>query len=305
MTIPPSPPGQPPAPQAEPVQQAPGQQTQTMQYAQPPASGPPRRLSPGLVVLFIVLPLILLALIIGGSVTAVNAFRGTPVTENVDSEAGSSVFIDVPNAAIRLTPSDDDQVHVTLRGSYSGTKPTLDVSSSGDETEIRGGCPDGWFIFFPLNICRVRIDVSLPPSLDVTVGGQNGAITAEDLTGSLDLTTTNGAIEVDGSSGILVLHTTNGRIEVDDSTATDVQARTTNGAVHLSFSDAPDQVAANSTNGEIRIVVPDDGTEYFVDANTTNGRIDTEDVPGDRRADRTITAETTNGGVTIETSRRR
>ncbi|MET0842980.1 MAG: DUF4097 family beta strand repeat-containing protein [Mycetocola sp.] len=303
MTIPPSAPGQPPAPQVAPGQQAPPQQ---MPYGQPPASEPPRRLSAGVaILLFVVLPLIVLALIIGGSIAAVNAFRGTPVTETVDVEAGSSLFIDVPNAAIRLAVSDDDQIHILMRGTYSSTRPRLDVGASGDETEIRGGCPDSWFVFFPLNNCRVRIDVSLPPNLDVTASGRNGSIGAEDLTGSLDLSTTNGAIDVDGASGVLALHTTNGRIEVDDSTATDVQAQTTNGAVLLSFSDAPDLVTANSTNGEIRIVVPDDGTEYFVDANTTNGRIDTEDVPGDRRADRTIRAETTNGGVTVETSRRR
>ena len=286
---------QPPAPQPIPGQPIPGR---------PPAPEPGRRMSPGLAIfLFVGIPLIVLALIITGSIAAVNAFRGTPLTENVDAEAGSSLFIDVPNAAIRLTPSDDDQIHVTMRGTYSGTRPPLDVTASGDETEVRGGCPDGWFLFF--NNCRVRIEVSLPPGLDVTAEGQNGSISADDLTGFLDLSTTNGAIEVDGSSGELVLHTTNGRIELDDATSADVQAQTTNGAVHLSFSDAPDTVQANSTNGEIRVIVPDDGTEYFVDANTTNGRIDTEDVPGDRRSDRTITAETTNGAVTIETSRRR
>ena len=299
MTIPPTAPGespaaQPPTPDYPPVP------------AQPPAPAPRKGLSPGLaILLFVGIPLLLIALIVAGSIAAVNAFRGTPITENVDAEAGTSVFIDVPNAAIRLTASEDDQIHVTMRGTFSGTRPPLDVSASGDETEIRGGCPDGWVLFLPLNNCRVRIDVSLPPDLEVTATGRNGSVTAEDLTGALDLSTTNGAIEVDGSSGVLALHTTNGRIELEDSTSAEVQAETTNGAVHLSFSDAPDEVSANSTNGEIRIQVPDDGTEYFVEADTTNGRIDTQDVPGDRRADRTLTAQTTNGGITIETSRRR
>jgi hypothetical protein len=275
------------------------------QPSQHPLPPPPRsRLSPRvLVLLFVGIPLVVLALIIAGSVAVVNAFRGDPVSENVDAQAGSSVFIDAPNAAIRLSVSDDDdEIHATMRGTSSGREPSLEVTTTGSETEIRGGCPGGWFFF---SRCRVRIEVVLPADLDVTAQGRNGAITADALTGDLDLSTTNGSIEVDESGGALVLRSTNGRIEVEDSSSTEVEVQTTNGGVHLSFAEAPDEVAANSTNGEIRIDVPDDGTEYHIEADTTNGRVDTEDVPGDRRADRTITAGTTNGGITIETSRRR
>jgi hypothetical protein len=301
MTLPPQQPPQPP-PQYQPQQYQPQQpQYQPQQYPPPP---PPRRgMSTGLaILLFVGIPLIVIALIIAGSVTAVNAFRGTPVSDAVDADAGSSVLVDAPNASIHLTVSDDNEIHATLRGSYSNTKPTLEVTTSGRETEIRGGCPSGWFLF---NHCRARIEVSLPADLDVTVAGKNGAITSDGLTGDLDLSTTNGGIEVDGSTGALVLLSTNGKIAVEDSTSTEAQAQTTNGAVHMMFTEAPDDVTANSTNGEIRIQVPDDGTEYYIQANTTNGRVDTANVPGDRRADQTITAETTNGGVTVETSSER
>lgn len=308
MTNPPTtgqPAPQPPAP-GQPVgpgQPPPGQPYAGQPYPVPTPPEPRRGLSTGLaILLFVGIPLLLIALLIAGVINAVGAFRGTAVTQNVDANAGNSLLLDTPNAAIRLTPSDDEQIHVSMRGSYSGERPRLEVGASGDETEIRGGCPDGWFFF---NRCRVQIEVSLPEDLDVTAIGQNGSITADELTGDLDLSTTNGGIGVDGSSGVLVLHTTNGRIQLDDADSTEVRAETTNGAVHLAFSDAPDDVTANSTNGEIRIVVPDDGTEYYVEADTTNGRVDTEDVPGDRQADRVISAGTTNGNITIETTRRR
>ncbi|MET0933157.1 MAG: DUF4097 family beta strand repeat-containing protein [Mycetocola sp.] len=298
MTLPPQQPPQPPQ-QFPPQQPYPQQPYPPQQQHYPP---PHKGMSPWLIVLLVVgIPLILVALIIGGSIAAVNTFRGDPVSDTVDAEAASSLVVSIPNASIHLVESDDDQIHATMQGNYSGTRPTLTATESGRETEIRGGCPNGWFL---VNRCRVRIEVALPADLDVTVAGRNGAITAENLTGDLDLSTTNGSIEVDESSGALVLHSTNGRIELEDSASTEVRAQTTNGAVHLSFAEAPDEVTANSTNGEIRIVVPDDGTEYFIEADTTNGRVDTEDVPGDRRANRTITAGTTNGGVTIETSSR-
>ncbi|MET1051902.1 MAG: DUF4097 family beta strand repeat-containing protein [Mycetocola sp.] len=271
---------------------------------QPPSPYPPtpperKRSAGAAVLLFVGIPLVILALIIGGSVAAVNVLRGTSVNENAQADAGSLVTIDMPNAAIVVSPGSGDQVTVTMRGSYTGTPPRLDVTASGDETEVSGGCPDGWFF---VNRCQVRVEVALPADVDVTVRGQNGAIIADELRGDLDLATTNGAIEVEESSGALVLHTTNGRVELDDSRSAEVQAQTTNGTVELSFAAAPEEVTATSTNGQIRIEVPDDGTEYFVDANTTNGNVDTEDVPGDRRANRTITANTTNGAVTIETS---
>lgn len=308
MSLPPQQPPQPPQQQYPPQQPYPQQQylppqypPQMQQYPPPP---PPRQGMPSwlIVLLAVGIPLVLIGLITGGSIGALNAFRGDAVSDTVDAEAGSSLVVDAPNASIHLSESDDGEIHATMRGSYSGTRPTLTAAESGRETEIRGGCPDGWFLF---NRCRVRIEVALPADLDVTVGGRNGAITAEELTGDLNLSTTNGSIEVDRSGGALVLRSTNGRIELDDSASTEVRAQTTNGAVQLSFAEAPDEVTANSTNGAIHIEVPDDGTEYFIDADTTNGPVDTEDVPGDRRADRTITAITTNGGITIETSRDR
>ncbi|WP_411719917.1 DUF4097 family beta strand repeat-containing protein [Mycetocola sp.] len=286
-------------PPQQPPQQPPPLPAQPSPHPLPP---PPRsRLSPAvLVLLFVGIPLLVLALIIAGSVAAVNAFRGEPVSDSVDADAGSSVLIDAPNASIRLSVSDDDEIHATMRGASSGREPSLEVTTEGGETEIRGGCPGGFFVF---NRCRVRIDVALPADLDVTVDGRNGAITADGLTGNLNLSTTNGSIEVEQSSGALMLRSTNGRIQVEDSTSTEVQAQTTNGGVQLSFAEAPDEVTANSTNGAIRVEVPDDGTGYDIQADTTNGRVDTEDVPSDRRADHTITAQTTNGGITIETTR--
>jgi DUF4097 and DUF4098 domain-containing protein YvlB len=59
-------------------------------------------------------------------------------------------------------------------------------------------------------------------------------------------------------------------------------------------------VEAESTNGGITIQVPDDGEEYAVDAETTNGPIDDDDVGSNATAERTITARTTNGGITLE-----
>ncbi len=101
-------------------------------------------------------------------------------------------------------------------------------------------------------------------------------------------------------TGPLTLVTTNGAIELTDASSARVTARTTNGSIDLEFSDAPSVVEAESTNGAVAIRVPDDGEDYFVEARTTNGSIDDEELRSDRTAERTITARTTNGGITLE-----
>jgi DUF4097 and DUF4098 domain-containing protein YvlB len=74
---------------------------------------------------------------------------------------------------------------------------------------------------------------------------------------------------------------------------------TTNGGVDLRFAQAPDQVQANTTNGSVTVRLPD--TEaYRVDAQTVNGRVDTQNVATDPDSQHTITVETVNGGVTVE-----
>ena len=267
-----------------------------------PPAPPPRRTSRGArLSLLIGIPVLIIALIVIFAVARSNALRSIPVrqdvSQNAQADAGTSVSIDVPNASVSLRPSDDDRVHVTMRGTYSGSKPRLDVRDDGGEIEITGGCPRGWFVF---NRCAVRIDVELPENLDVESDGENGGITATGLGGELELSTTNGTISIEESSGRLSLETTNGRIELSDVTSTEVEAETTNGAVRMEFTEAPDTVSARSTNGEVSIRVPDDNESYRVDATTTNGKVDTADIRTDPDSDRSITARTTNRRVAVE-----
>ncbi|GGE95506.1 DUF4097 family beta strand repeat-containing protein [Mycetocola zhadangensis] len=267
-----------------------------------PPAPPPQRMSRGLrLFLLIGIPILVIVLIVAFAISLSSAIRaasgGSNVSQDLNADAGSSVSIDVPNAALFLGPSDDDRVHVTMQGTYSGTKPELSLRNDDGETEITGGCPRGWFLF---NRCSVRIEVQLPAELDVEAEGQNGGISASELDGDLDLSTTNGTVSVEQASGRLMLETTNGRIELTDVTSTDVEAETTNGAVLLAFTEAPDAVSARSTNGEISVRVPDDDESYRVDADTTNGKVNTADIRTDPDSDRSITARTTNGRVTVE-----
>jgi hypothetical protein len=202
----------------------------------------------------------------------------------------------VPNAEFDFTPSTDGDVHVEVTGWSSGPAPRLTVATSGDTTRIDGGCSTGWF-----TRCDLDIRVQLPGTASLDVESTNGRIAVTGLDGAVTLRTTNGELDLREVSGALDLRTSNGAIRVADSTSDDVSVSTTNGGIELGFSESPTTVVATSTNGGVTVRVPDQVT-YFIDADTTNGGINTDALPSDRFADRTITVKTTNGGILVEPS---
>ncbi|PRY70609.1 putative adhesin [Glaciihabitans tibetensis] len=248
------------------------------------------------ILLFAVLP-VLIALVLVVIVLGAIVPRATSNDQQFDLSAGEGVSVDLRNATLHFVPSDDADVHVEVSGFSWGGRAPLQTDDSGPLTEISGGCRGGWFM-----VCRMTLVVEMPADLPLTVEGTNGNITAEDLSGTLELRTTNGSLEVTNSLGELDLRTTNGAITVTDSSSALVESGTTNGRVALEFSRAPRTVEATSTNGAISVRVPDDGEQYNIDADTVNGGVDTDSVPEDTDSARSISARTTNGAVTITTT---
>ena len=262
--------------------------------ARPAGQGPPplwRSL------LFILVPTLGVLLLVAAFFFALSG-RSGPVNLSAVETAGTSLSVQIPNAELTLEPSADDQVHVSMTGTFFGNEPTLTVRTEDGVTEVRGGCKAQLFAR-----CAVDVAVQLPPDLPVTVQAQNGRIAASGLTGQVTLETTNGAIETDGTVGQVDARTTNGDIRVTDAASKTVQATTTNGSVELTFTDAPDVVDAGSTNGSVIVRVPVSGVSYLVTTQTTNGSVNSGTVPSDSTSRRTITAQTTNGGITIEATR--
>ncbi|WP_166787953.1 DUF4097 family beta strand repeat-containing protein [Cryobacterium adonitolivorans] len=247
--------------------------------------------------LYILIPVVGLLLLIAAFVFALWG-RSGPVDQSVDLAPGTSLSVKLPNAAIILEPSADDEVHVRMTGSYFGNEPTLSARTDGGVTEVRGGCRAQLF-----SRCSVTVTVQLPKALPVTAAGENGRIAASGLTGRVTLTTTNGAVETDGTVGPVDLQSTNGNIRVTDAVSKTVSTSTTNGSVALQFIDAPETIDAGSTNGEITVRVPVGGVTYRITAQTTNGTVTDDTVPSDSTSRRSITARTTNGSITIEAVR--
>jgi hypothetical protein len=259
------------------------------QHTDPPARSPRTRVG-----LFVGLPLLLVAVAVPLAV----ASRGAPVDQSYSAPGGDRVMVVIPNSQLDLVPSTDGDVHVEVSGWSSGPEPEFTVDTAADTTTIDGGCSGVWFAR-----CDLDVRVALPTSATLDVTGTNGRITVSELDGDISLENTNGGLQVREVSGTLHLRTTNGAISVADCESDDVGATTTNGAIDLDFSDAPSTVRATSTNGGVTVRVPGQ-VPYFIDATTTNGGINTDALPSDRFADRTITVSTSNGAILVEPSER-
>ena len=169
-------------------------------------------------------------------------------------------------------------ISVTERASYSGSKPVTSHGVSGDTLELREeGCPDR-----PVNgPCQVEWDITAPA----------GTV--------LDLQTNAGGIEVDGMSAQVTASTDSGGVEGHDLTSRQVNAKADSGGVELDFTQAPDDVSAETDAGGVTVTVPG-GTSYAVQASSDAGG-KSVDVQEDQSSPHKIKAKSGAGGVEITT----
>ncbi|MFH9863949.1 DUF4097 family beta strand repeat-containing protein [Streptomyces sp. NPDC017202] len=220
------------------------------------------------------------------------AAGGQPITG-----PGAHLVITTDNG-VRLRPADGDRVVVDDRGvghrwtHHDGTW-VMDLSCARPP-EADGPCP------------RMP-EVDVPAGTSVTVTARNAGIDVAGIDAALDLTTVNGDVTVTGSGngetaegaeGAAVrLATRNGSVRADALRVTTLRAQTVNGDVVLHCATAPTGVAAATTNGSVRVVVPHDAPRYRVTATTDNGRPSVALPTDGTQDDRTMALTTVNGDV--------
>jgi Putative adhesin len=212
--------------------------------------------------------------------------------------AGDLRAVDIDNAAgpVRVVGVEDsDTITVTARISDGWRSTGHDVRREGDRLVIDGTCP-----FFLSEWCSVRYTIEMPSDLSVTAVSDEGRVTVTDIAGDVEASSDNGRIELARIEGNVVLHSDNGSVTATAiRRASRAEATSDNGAVRLEFLDPPDDVIATSDNGSIDVVLPNTGELYQVDAHSDNGTVSTGGVGTRPGSDRTITAESDNGDVTI------
>jgi len=238
---------------------------------------------------------LVLLVILASAATAVGFITRTRAEQHHAYDLpGSRLVLDANNGSIHIAPGQPGRVEVDAHLHYSQLSPAKPTARlEGDRLILRDGCRN--FINF---ICDVTYDLRVPATLALRADSGNGDLRVSGITGELDLRTSNGAISSDGVPAQLRLQTGNGAITATGLHASVVDARTSNGTVQLSFLQAPRQVTARSSNGDISIAVPPQGGPWRVEAETSNGKR-TIDIPTDPAASNTITARTSNGDITL------
>lgn len=143
--------------------------------------------------------------------------------------------------------------------------------------------------------CSVSYTVEVPAGIPVSGVTTNGAIDLSRL-GDIDVRTSNGRVTLDDIDGEVQARTSNGRIEGAELSGGTIEVTSSNGGIELR-TDGTEDVRAETSNGSIRLVVPDG--RYRVDMDTSNGSTESA-VDNDPGASVHLDLRTSNGSITIE-----
>ncbi|MEU1123430.1 DUF4097 family beta strand repeat-containing protein [Streptomyces sp. NPDC005899] len=219
---------------------------------------------------------------------------------------GTQLVITTGNG-VRLRPADDDRValpdgHTHSRWSHHDETWVLDLScprhedraDHEDRAEDDGRAEDG-------GDCPRMPVIGVPAGVSVTVTARNAGIDAVGIDAGLDLTTVNGDVTV-ARSGVqdatVRLVTRNGSVRAGTLRSERLHAETVNGDVTLGSATSPSRLTATTTNGSVRVALPDRVPAYKVAATTRNGRTSVGVPVSTERKGHDMTLATVNGDVT-------
>ena len=206
-----------------------------------------------------------------------------------------ALTIEANSATVTLVPSGDDQA--VIDGHASGTlhTPDLQIHPSGSNVRVTGGCSNITF-----GHCEADIVVRVPSGTAVTVESGSGDISAAGVTGNVSLETASGDVSASNLRGANVrLESHSGDVSAGGLRSQAITATTASGDVTLQLADAPLTVEAETSSGDVAVLVPPGNEEYSVDAETNSGdRM--IGVATSSRSPRIIKARTSSGDVMVD-----
>jgi hypothetical protein len=182
------------------------------------------------------------------------------------------------------------RVSVTERISYRHQLPATTHAVRAGTLTLTGTCP----VHQP---CDVEYHVRVPPATTVRIEDRVGNIRLAALTGQATAHTNAGGIALGSLSGAVRVSDHAGSISGSDMSSATAALSTNVGSIDVSFSAAPDTVAATTSVGSISLRLPR-GVEYAIHASTTVGSTKVT-VPQSSNSAHSITARTQTGSVTI------
>ncbi len=206
--------------------------------------------------------------------------------------------LEVHNSAggVRVIGTDDVGTITVTAHISDGLRPTghkVTRDRAGGRLVLDGTCPlitDTW--------CSVSYTVEVPRRMALDLR-TDGAIRAADVDGPIHVATDQGRITLERVRGPVDLQTDQGTIAASGLAGGQARAHSDQGDVRLSFRTSPRTVDAQTDQGDVEVVLPDDeGVAFAVDTHTDQGAI-SDDIRQDPSSDRTIRAHSDQGDVTL------
>jgi hypothetical protein len=211
-----------------------------------------------------------------------------------DAEGIAVVEVDHnAEGSIRIVGADTDTISVTAHVDDGLRRTGHNERVDGDRLVLDSSCPMFGSVF-----CRVSYSLEVPHGVEVVATTNNGRVTVTDIDGDVEARSDNGQVELARIGGTIRADGDNGSLVLVELTSADVEASSDNGRVELQFDEPPQRVVADSDNGSVEVVVPDDDRPYLLDTDTDNGSVQ-ESVAHDPSSTRLIQATTDNGDVVV------
>lgn len=214
-----------------------------------------------------------LALVITGAAVTVSEIRGKlPYDYSASFTPGPQGVKVVSGVAMQLLGSADDQVHVTVDGTYAAARPEVKVSTAGGVLDVETTCPDVH--------CDVELTVEVPSAAPVHAKAEGTSMSAIGVASPL-------TVEADDAS-ITLTRLRSQRVSVD----------AMHGSIDLMFDSAPIEVNATASDGSLTVQLPRT-TTYAIDALAAQGSTQI-DVPDDASSSNRLYLRTSYGSIIVQ-----
>ena len=201
------------------------------------------------------------------------------------------VTVDAGDLVVTAGSGSEVNVHRVLQ--WDQTKPTISEQVEGTTLRISQTCPHA-------QRCGTDYRLTVPTSVAVQAHLAAGNTTITGIAGNVDLVGESGQVSLTNLGGSIHVQETSGTVFGTGlgSTATDVHSAS--GSISLAFAVAPTTIEATAESGDVTVRVPG-SDRYRVQAQTASGtqRIS---VNQDSAAERSITARTSSGNITVTPS---
>ncbi len=207
-------------------------------------------------------------------------------------DAARTLRVEASAGDVLVTGADVARIEVRMRITRGLNEPSVDTRMQGGTLVLEDDCPA-----VVLGSCRVDYDIRVPRDAAVTVDADAGDVEAADLMAGVDLESSAGEVDAARIGGDRVrLSSSAGDVSAEGLTAAAVEATTSAGDVDLDLARVPDRVVADSSAGDVRVLLPD--ATYAVDAETSAGDEDVT-VAQDPDARAAVRVRSSAGDVTV------